>query len=114
MRDIQTRATQIISDVFRSIVDAILNVELYLLSIRQQLNMIIYDALLRLIINLAYFFIKSLRVLLNRSLVSEQTQHQRMLYAQLSFLQKLKIKYAAVFNRDLNRFELRIFFFVIL
>jgi hypothetical protein len=113
MRDIQTRATQIIFDAFRSIVEATLNVELYLLSIRQQLNMIIYDALLRLIINFAYFFIKNLRVLLNRFLALEQTQHQRMLYAQLSSLQKLKIKYAAVFNRDLNKFELRILFSVI-
>jgi hypothetical protein len=114
MKNIQIRTIQIIFDAFRSIVEAILNVELYLLSIRQQLNMIIYDALLRLIINFAYFFIKSFRVLLNRFLALELTQHQRMLYAQLSLLQKLKIKYAAVFNRDLNRFELRIFFFVIL
>jgi hypothetical protein len=113
MKDIQIRTIQIIFDAFRSIVEATLNVELYLLSIRQQLNMIIYDALLRLIINFAYFFIKSLRVLLNRSFVLEQTQHQRMFYAQLSSLQKLKIKYAAVFNRDLDKFELRIFFSVI-
>jgi hypothetical protein len=35
MRDIQTRAAQIISDVFRSIFDAILNIEFYLLFIRQ-------------------------------------------------------------------------------
>jgi hypothetical protein len=90
-----------------------LNVELYLLSIRQQLNMIIYDALLRLIISSTYLFIKSLKVLSNRFLALNQTQHQRMLYAQLSFLQKLKIKYVAVFNKDLDRFELRISFFVI-
>ncbi len=32
-----------------------------------------------------------------------------MLYAQLSSLQKLKIRYAAVFNKDLDRFGLRIF-----
>jgi hypothetical protein len=104
MKDIQIRAIQIIFDAFKSIFETILNVELYLFSIRQQLNMIIYDALLRLIISLAYLFIKSLRVLFNRFLVFEQTQHQRMLYAQLSSLQKLKIKYAAVFNRDLNKF----------
>jgi hypothetical protein len=75
--------------------------------------MIIYDALLRSIINSTYFFIKSLRVLFNRFLVFNQTQHQRMLYAQLSFLQKLKIKYAAIFDRDLDQFELKISFFVI-
>jgi hypothetical protein len=75
--------------------------------------MIIYDALLRLIINFAYFFIKSLKVLLNRFLVFEQTQHQRMLYAQLSSLQKLKIKYAAIFDKNLDKFELRILFSVI-
>jgi hypothetical protein len=113
MRNIQTRAAQIISNAFRFIVEVALNVELYLLSIRQQLNMIIYDALLRLIISSTYFFIKSLRVLLNRFLVFNQTQHQRMLYAQLSSLQKLKIKYAAVFNKDLDRFEPKISFFVI-
>ncbi len=116
MKDIQIRAIQIISEIFRSIVEAILNIEFYLLSIRQQLNMIIYDALLRLIISSAYFFIKSLRVLLNRFLVLafNQTQHQRMLYAQLSLLQKLKIRYAAMFNKDLDKFELRILFSVIL
>jgi hypothetical protein len=76
--------------------------------------MIIYDALLRLIINSTYFFIKNLRVLLNRFLALNQTQHQRMLYAQLSFLQKLKIKYAAIFDKNLDRFELKISFFVIL
>jgi ribonuclease HI len=52
-------------------------------------------------------------MLFNRFLVLNQTQHQRMLYAQLSSLQKLKTRYVAVFNRDLDRFELRIFFFVI-
>jgi hypothetical protein len=60
-----------------------------------------------------YPFIKSLRVLLNRFLALDQTQHQRMLYAQLSSLQKLKIRYVAVFNKDLDRFKLRILFFVI-
>jgi hypothetical protein len=113
MKNIQIRTIQINSEIFKSIVDAILNVELYLFSIRQQLNMIIYDTLLRLIINSIYFFIKSFRVLFNRSFVFNQTQHQRMLYAQLSSLQKLKIKYTAIFNKDLNRFELRILFFVI-
>jgi hypothetical protein len=114
MKSIQTRTIQIISDAFRIIVEATLNVKLYLFSIRQQLNMIIYDALLRLIISSTYLFIKSLRVLINRFLAFNQTQHQRMLYAQLNFLQKLKIKYAAVFNKDLDKFEFRIFFFVIL
>jgi hypothetical protein len=112
MKDIQIWATQIISDVFRFTIEAILNVKFYLSSIRQQLNMIIYDALLQLIINSTYFFIKSLRVLLNRFFALNQTQHQRMLYAQLSSLQKLKIKYATVFNKDFNKFELRIFFSV--
>jgi hypothetical protein len=113
MRSIQTRTAQIISDAFKFIVEIALNVELYLSSIRQQLNMIIYDALLRLIISSTYFFIKSLRMLLNRFLVLNQTQHQRMLYAQLSSLQKLKIRYVAVFNRNLDRFEIKISFFVI-
>ncbi len=75
--------------------------------------MIIYDALLHLIISSTYFCIKNLKVLFNRFFVLNQTQHQRMLYAQLSSLQKLKIKYAAIFDRDLDRFELRISFLVI-
>jgi hypothetical protein len=75
--------------------------------------MIIYDALLHLIINSIYLFIKSFRVLFNRFLVFNQTQHQRMLYAQLSSLQKLKIKYAAIFNKNLDRFEFRISFSMI-
>jgi hypothetical protein len=36
-----------------------------------------------------------------------------MFYAQQSSLQKLKIKYAAIFNKDLDRFELRVSFFII-
>jgi hypothetical protein len=77
MKDIQIRTIQIISDVFKSIVDATLNIELYLFLIRQQLNMIIYDALLRLIISSTYSFIKSSRMLFNRFfvLVFNQTQH---------------------------------------
>jgi hypothetical protein len=76
--------------------------------------MAIYDALLRLIISPAYPFIKSSRVLPNRfiALALNQTQHQRIFYAQLSPLQKLEIRYAAVFNRDLDRFELRVPFLV--
>jgi hypothetical protein len=76
MKSIQIRTIQIISNVFRSIADAILNVELYLSFIRQQLNMIIYDAFLCLIINSTYFFIKSLRVLSNRFLVFVLNQMQ--------------------------------------
>ncbi len=114
MKSIQTRAVQLILNAFKYIVEIALNVKFYLFSIRQQLNMIIYDALLRLIISSTYLFIKSLRVLLNRFFVLNQTQHQRMLYAQLSSLQKSKIRYAAVFNKNLDRFELRILFFVIL
>ncbi len=113
IKNIQTRTIQIIAEIFKSIVDAILNIEFYLFSIRQQLNMIIYDALLRLIISSTYLFIKNLRMLFNRFLALNQTQHQRMLYAQLSSLQKLKIKYVVVFNKNLDRFELKIFFFVI-
>jgi hypothetical protein len=114
MKNIQIKTIQIISEVFRFIVEIALNVKLYLFSIRQQLNMIIYDVLLRLIISSTYSFIKSLRVLFNRFLALNQTQHQRMLYAQLSSLQKLKIRYTVVFNKDLDKFELKIFFFVIL
>jgi hypothetical protein len=114
MKDIQIRTAQIISNAFKFIVEIILNVELYLLFIRQQLNMIIYDAILYLTISSTYFFIKNLRMLFNRFLALNQTQHQRMLYAQLSSLQKLKIEYAAIFDKDLDRFELKISFFVIL
>jgi hypothetical protein len=52
-------------------------------------------------------------MLLNRFFALDQTQHQRMFYAQLSSLQKLKIKYVAVFNKDFDRFELKILFFEI-
>jgi hypothetical protein len=36
-----------------------------------------------------------------------------MFYALLSSLQKLKIKYAAIFNKNLDKFKLKISFFVI-
>jgi hypothetical protein len=113
MKNIQIQAIQIIAETFKFIVEIALNVKFYLSSIRQQLNMIIYDALFHLIINSTYFFIKSLRVLFNQFLALNQTQHQRMLYAQLSSLQKLKIKYVAIFNKNLDRFKLRISFSII-
>jgi hypothetical protein len=52
-------------------------------------------------------------MLSNRFFALNQTQHQRMLYAQLNSLQKLKIRYAAIFNKNLDRFELKVFFSVI-
>jgi hypothetical protein len=76
--------------------------------------MIIYDVLLCLITNSTYLFIKSFKVLFDRILVLNQTQHQRMFYAQLSSLQKLKIKYVAIFNKNLNKFKIKISFSMIL
>ncbi len=114
MREIQTRAVKIISEAFKSTFEATLNVELHLLSMQNNLNIALYDALLRIIIGSAYVAIKKQRTLSNRQLLLDQTQHQNSLYAQLSFLHKLKIRYAVVFNRNLIKLKLRILFSCVL
>ena len=50
LANIQTRATQIIAKAFKFISGTALEIELHLLSIRQQFDVFIYDALLRIII----------------------------------------------------------------
>ena len=67
LTDIQTRAAQIIAETFKFISDTALEIEFHLLSIRQQLDIFIYDALLRIIISLIYEHIRSQRKLSNRA-----------------------------------------------
>ena len=67
LTDIQTRTTQIITKVFKFISDTALKIELHLLLIRQQFDVFIYDALLRIIINLIYEHIRSQKKLSDRA-----------------------------------------------
>ena len=59
LADIQTRAAQIITEAFKFILETALKIKFHLLSIRQQLDVFIYDALLRIIISLIYEHIRS-------------------------------------------------------
>ena len=110
LADIQTRAAQIIAEAFKFTSDTELEIEFHLLSIRQQLDVFIYDALLRIIINLIYEHIRSQKRLSDRAWMLEATQHQRTLYAQLSSLHKFEIKYVTIFRKNIINFENRIAF----
>ena len=110
LTDIQTRATQIIAKAFKFISNTALEIEFYLLSIRQQLDVFIYDVLLRIIISFIYEHIRSQRKLSDRAWMLETIQHQRILYAQLNSLHKLEIRYITIFRKNIINFENRISF----
>ena len=67
LTDIQTRTTQIIAEAFKFISETALKIELHLLLIRQQLDVFIYDALLRIIISFIYEHIRSQKRLSDRT-----------------------------------------------
>ena len=110
LANIQTRAAQIIAEAFKFISDTALKIEFHLFSIRQQFDVFIYDALLRIIISLIYEHIRSQRKLSDRAWMLEATQHQRTLYAQLSSLHKFEIRYVTIFRKNIINFENRISF----
>lgn len=107
MRGVQARGARIIAGAFRSTAGAALNIKLHLLPVQNQLDIALYEAMLGIIISSIHPLIKSQRSFSDRALAADQTQNQRSLYAQLSPLHKLEIRYAAVFNRDLFKLELR-------
>lgn len=113
MKNIQIRAARIISGAFKSTAETALDVKLHLLFIVNQMDIALYDAMFRIIISSTYFFIKVQKSLFDRQLFFGQTQHQKSLYAQLSPLHKLEIRYAAVFKKDLRRLEMKIPFSMI-
>ena len=80
MKNIQTKTTKIISKIFRSTTKTALNIELYLLSIQNQINIVFYDAMLKIIISSTYSYIKIQKILSNRQLLFEQIQHQKNFY----------------------------------
>ena len=108
LTDIQTRTAQIIAEAFKFISETALKIEFHLLSIRQQLDVFIYDALLRIIISFIYEHIRSQRKFSDRAWMLETTQHQRTLYAQLNSLHKLEIRYVTIFKKNIINFENRI------
>lgn len=71
------------------------------------------DSMLRIITSPANPLIRSERTLPDRNLISGQTQHRNMMYAELSLLHKLKMRYATVFKRDLALLKVRLPFFVV-
>ena len=58
LANIQARTAQIIAEAFKFISETALKIEFHLLSIRQQLDVFIYDALLPIIISLIYEHIR--------------------------------------------------------
>lgn len=74
MKGIQARAAKIIVGAFKTASGATLDVELYLLPMQNQIDIALYDSLLCIITSPTYNLIKSQRKLLNRTLLSSQTQ----------------------------------------
>ena len=72
MKNVQIRATKIIFETFWNTIETILNVELHLLSMQNQMNVVLYDVMLRIIISLTYSFIKIQRIQFNRQLMTSQ------------------------------------------
>ena len=66
MKNIQTKTTKIISKFFRNTAKTALNIEFHLLSIQNQMNIVFYDAMLKIIISSIYSHIKIKKNLLNR------------------------------------------------
>lgn len=75
MKNIQTKTIKIIVEIFKIIAKIALNVELHLLSMKNYLNVILYDFMLRIISNSIYFFIRNRRTLFDRDFISKQIQH---------------------------------------
>ena len=71
LTNIQTRAAQIIAEAFKFISETALKIKFYLFLIRQQFDVFIYDALLRIIINFIYEHIRSQRKLSDRAWIFE-------------------------------------------
>ena len=114
IRDLQVKIVRIIVNVFKFIVDLILNIKLFLLFIEQQLNKMIFNFFFHIKISFWYEFIINHHTLSNQNLSSNMTQHQRFFYAQLSFLHKLKWCYVLIFNQNLIFFKRYILFLMIL
>ena len=113
MKNIQAKAARIISKTFQNTTKTALNIEFYLLFVQNQMNIVFYDVMLRIIINSTYSHIKIQKILSNCQLLFEQTQHQKNFYAQFSFLHKLKTRYIAVFKKNFNRLKIKIFFSIV-
>ena len=107
MKNIQTKTAKIISKNFRNITKTALNIEFHLLSIQNQMNIVFYDAMLKIIISSIYSYIKIQRILSNRQLLFEQIQHQKNFYVQFNFFHKLKTRYATIFKKNLNRLKIK-------
>ena len=75
LADIQTRTAQIIAEAFKFISNTALKIEFHLLSIRQQFDVFIYDALLRIIISFIYKHIRSQKKFSDRAWMLEAIQH---------------------------------------
>lgn len=107
MKGIQAKTAKMIAGVFKIISGAILDAELFLLSMKNHLDVVLYDSMLRVTISFAYPFIKIQRQLSNRQLILGQSQYQNMLYVELTPFHKLEMRYAAVFNRDIDKLKTR-------
>ena len=113
MKSIQTRTTKIISKIFYNTAKTALDIEFHLLSIQNQMNIVFYDTMLKIIISSIYSHIRVQKILSNRQLLFEQIQHQKNFYVQFSFFHKLKTRYAAVFKKNFNRLKIKNFFSMI-
>ena len=110
IKKIQIKTITIISKIFKNTMKTTLNIKFHLFSIENHFDIIIYDSMLRIIINSIYLLIKNQRTLFNRQLISDQTQHQDMFYVQFNLLHKLKMKYITIFKKKRHFVKTQSFF----
>lgn len=100
---IQARAGKIIAGAFKTTSSSALDVKLFLRPVNLQLDVFLYNALLRIASSPAYTYIKSFR---NHSSVSPDNPQ----FKHLSPLHKLELRFSAVYKKDLDNLETRCLF----
>ena len=109
MQRIQKRVVVIIASVFRIIFDVVLDIEIYLTSIKIKLDDALNNVLLRAAINSVYIYIFSSRTSLTKKLnffnffIRLDTLFKK--YVKLNSLQTLKYRYKVVYQSNLKRLK---------
>ena len=117
MQRIQKRVVVIIASVFRIIFDAVLDIEIYLTSIKIKFDDALNNTLLRIAISSIYTYIFNSRASLTKrlNLFSFLTRLDKLFkkYVKLNSLQKLKYRYEVVYQSNLKELKHKIAFVIL-
>ncbi len=106
---IPARARKIISGVFRTSAGAALDIELFLQAVNLQLNIFLYDALLRIVTGPIYKYItKFRRTPFQPSNPGATTKETQQNFTRLSPLHKLEIRFTTIYHHNPKTLERRI------